>query len=129
MYFSGVIFFALALATVQACQKCTHPGDFQGKLGWLRNTTASYCGTSGTPSNSIYASVDVEFFDPPDESPCGAAINVTNPTTRKTIQAIVVDKCDDCLDDAILLTLNGLRALSPNGRVVRAPRNVSWTFA
>ena len=35
-------------------------------VGWLRNATAAYCGLSGTPVNSTYASVNAEFFDPPE---------------------------------------------------------------
>ena len=64
------------------------------------------------------------------------------------IQAIVVDKCEHCIGDDILLTLDGLLALSPSkkrqmhssvvlvgltvvvaGKANGRPRRVAWTFA
>lgn len=91
------------------------------------------------------------------ESPCDAPINVTNPSTKKTIEAIVIGQCKTCFEDDIQLTTAGLVALAPgkcrfnlgvllggrererkisrliccvglDGKATKAPKMVKWTF-
>lgn len=130
MYISSLTIFSLAIVTIHACNPgtdgCDHPGNFTGTLTALKDPAAAYC-NPGTQT-SIYASIPASFYNPPDESPCDAPINVTNPSTKKTIEATVIGECTTCTGDNIQLTTAGLEALSPNGKANKAPTTVNWTF-
>ncbi|CAD6594043.1 MAG: hypothetical protein ASARMPREDX12_007990 [Alectoria sarmentosa] len=132
MYLSSVLALALAVVTIHACPPgtfgCDHPGNFTGNLTLFVNPAAAYC-SSGSET-SIYASIPASFFNPPDESPCGAPLNITNPRTKKTILATVLGECTTCAGDDIQLTTAGLAALSPSadGKARKAPATVDWTF-
>lgn len=71
--------FSLFSSTVLACTQCAHPGVFTGKLALFTNPSSAYCGLEDTPADAIYAAVSSKFYNPPDESPCDAMVNVTNP--------------------------------------------------
>lgn len=130
MYISSVFAAALFTVAIRACNPgtdgCDHPGNFTGTLTKFTDPAAAFC-SAGTES-SIYASIPASFYDPPDESPCDAPINVTNPSTKKTISAMVIGECTSCTGDNIQLTTAGLAALSPNGKASSAPTTVDWTF-
>lgn len=119
----------LTITTTLACTKCPHPGTFTGKLAPYTNVQYAYCTLEDTPPNSIYASVSADFYNPPDQAPCTAPINVTNPVTRKTIRAIVVGQCKTCTGNGLFLTEEGFKALGTDGRRQTTPSTVEWTFA
>jgi len=128
MYISFALASTLFFAAVRACTECVHPGNFTGKLQKYTNPKSAYCGLEDTAADAIYASVSADYYNPPDESPCDAPINVTNPITNKIISAIVVGKCKTCKGNDLFLTEVGFDALSPNGRPQRGPTTVEWTF-
>ncbi|KAL9609295.1 MAG: hypothetical protein Q9167_005931 [Letrouitia subvulpina] len=113
MQFTSLLAFASALAAANACTQCPHPGTFTGKLSLYTTPQSAYCGINTIPANAVAASIPASFFNPPDESPCDAPINVTNPSTKKTIKAYVVDKSTSSTGNNLRLTTNGLAALSP----------------
>lgn len=130
MYISLLISFAFAIVATRACDPdtpgCDHPGNFTGTLTAFANPAAAYC----DPGNQsfVYANIPLSFWNPRDESPCDAPINVTNPSTKKTIEAIVIGQCKACVGDNIQLTTAGLLALSSNGKANKTPAKVKWTF-
>ncbi|MCJ1393124.1 hypothetical protein MMC18_005996 [Xylographa bjoerkii] len=80
----------------------------------------NYCQTA--ISDVAYAvSVPATYYNPPDESPCDAPVNVTNTCTGKVITATVVGECTTCAANDILLTAAAITALG-------SPKIVEWTF-
>lgn len=127
MYISATLAFTLLFAAVQACTECPHPGVFTGNLMKYLTPNNAYCGLENVPANATYASIAAKYFNPPDESPCDAPINVTNPVTQVTVSAIVVGQCRTCTKDNVYLTGPGYDALSRRGR--KPWTSVEWTFA
>lgn len=127
MYISAALASTLLFAAVQACIECPHPGNFTGRLIKYTTSKTAYCGLEDAPPNATYASISAKYYNPPDESPCLAPINVTNPVTNVTISAVVVGQCKTCTEDTVYLTENGYAELSTRKR--KPFTTVEWTFA
>ncbi|KAL9125065.1 MAG: hypothetical protein Q9175_008142 [Cornicularia normoerica] len=111
MHTTTTLSLALFVLATRACSPCAHPGNFTGPVTLLADPAAAYCNAGSQSAN--YASVPYHFFNPRDEAPCDAPINVTNPNTNKMIQAIVIGNCSTCTGSDLQLTTAALAALSP----------------
>ncbi|MCJ1314720.1 hypothetical protein MMC15_000032 [Xylographa vitiligo] len=119
MQFSTTMVLAALAAAVHACSQCPHPGNFTGFVTSFA-PNPNYCGT-GVSDVSFSISVPATYYNPPDESPCDAPVNVTNICTGKVITAMVVGKCTTCAANDIQLTAAAISALG-------SPKIVEWTF-
>lgn len=96
-------------------------------MGFFYPPNPNRCETNITESD-IAVSIPSKYYDPPDESPCDEAVNITNVATGKTIVGMVVGECDDCTGNNILITTAGQAALAPDADPNHAPGTVTWTF-
>ncbi|MCJ1380143.1 hypothetical protein MMC17_003246 [Xylographa soralifera] len=119
MQFSTTIALAALAAAARACSQCPHPGNFTGFVTQFA-PNPNYCGTA-VSDVSYSISVPATYYNPPDESPCDAPVNVTNICTGKVITAMVVGKCTTCSANDIQLTGAAISALG-------SPKIVEWTF-
>lgn len=113
---------SLRISSMRSIQKLK---DYS--VGFFYPPNPNRCETNITESD-IAVSIPSKYYDPPDESPCDEAVNITNVATGKTIVGMVVGECDDCTGNNILITTAGQAALAPDADPNHAPGTVTWTF-